>query len=123
MLLLALLTAAYECQAGGKKAQRPNIVLILCDDLGYADVGFNARHFGVETDVVTPNMDELARRGTIFSQAYVAHPFCGPSRMALLSGRMPHCYGARLSNDDLRRVHSSPASVLLPPPQLTPVID
>lgn len=74
---------------------RPNIVLILCDDLGYADVGFNARHFGVETDVVTPNIDALAEAGTIFSQAYVAHPFCGPSRMGLLSGRMPHCFGGQ----------------------------
>ena len=52
--------------AAEKAAARPNIILILCDDLGYADVGFNARHFGVETDVVTPNLDALAERGTIF---------------------------------------------------------
>ncbi|MCC9645175.1 sulfatase-like hydrolase/transferase [Rhodopirellula sp. JC740] len=74
---------------------RPNIVFILCDDLGYADVGFNANEFGVSTDAVTPELDELARRGMIFRQAYVSHPFCGPSRMALLSGRMPHCFGGQ----------------------------
>jgi len=74
---------------------RPNILLILLDDLGYADVGFNAELFGVETDVVTPNIDALAKQGTVFKQAYVAHPFCGPSRMALLTGRMPHCFGGQ----------------------------
>ncbi len=84
-------------------AERPNIVLILCDDLGYADVGFNAKHFGVETDVVTPNIDRLARRGTIFSQAYVPHPFCGPSRMGLLSGRMPHCFGGQKNLPDVAK--------------------
>lgn len=81
--------------AQSESAPRPNILLVLLDDLGYADVGFNAELFGMETDVVTPNIDSLASRGTIFRQAYVAHPFCGPSRMALLSGRMPHCYGGQ----------------------------
>ena len=76
-LLLPLVLHAAE-------QPRPNIVFIFCDDLGYADVGFNAELFGVETDVVTPNIDALAKSGTIFKQAYVAHPFCGPSRMALL---------------------------------------
>lgn len=77
------------------KETRPNIVLIFLDDLGYADVGFNAELFGVKTDVVTPNIDRLARSGAIFKQAYVTHPFCGPSRMGLLSGRMPHTFGGQ----------------------------
>ncbi|MBT9190124.1 sulfatase family protein [Zobellia russellii] len=67
---------------------RPNILVVLCDDLGYADVGFNG-----STDIVTPEMDKLARAGVIFSSAYVAHPFCGPSRSALLTGRYPHLTG------------------------------
>ncbi|MDF1823639.1 MAG: sulfatase-like hydrolase/transferase [Verrucomicrobiales bacterium] len=81
----------------------PNIVLIFLDDLGYADVGFNAELFGVETDVVTPNIDALATGGTIFKQAYVAHPFCGPSRMALLSGRMPHTFGGQKNLPDVAK--------------------
>ena len=81
-------------------APRPNIILIFCDDLGYADVGFNAKLYGVETDVVTPNLDSLAGAGTLFRQAYVAHPFCGPSRMALLSGRMPHTFGGQKNLPD-----------------------
>ena len=86
---------APKADAAPASPPRPNIVLIFCDDLGYADVGFNADLFGVKTDVVTPNIDSLAKAGTIFKQAYVAHPFCGPSRMALLSGRMPHTFGGQ----------------------------
>lgn len=71
------------------RADRPNIVLILCDDLGYADVGFNGA-----TDIQTPTLDQLARDGTVFSSAYVCHPFCGPSRMGLMTGRYPHTFGA-----------------------------
>lgn len=70
-------------------ADRPNIVVILCDDLGYSDVGFNG-----STDIKTPKLDELAKGGTIFTSAYVPHPFCGPSRMGMMTGRYPHEFGA-----------------------------
>ncbi|WP_145170799.1 sulfatase-like hydrolase/transferase [Rubripirellula lacrimiformis] len=72
-----------------QQSSRPNIVLILCDDLGYADVGFNG-----STDIQTPNLDRLASNGMKFTSAYVTHPFCGPSRMGLMSGRYPHKFGA-----------------------------
>ena len=71
------------------ESDRPNIVLILCDDLGYADVGFNG-----SPDITTPVLDALAKHGTIFTSAYVCHPFCGPSRMGMMSGRYPHEFGA-----------------------------
>ncbi|MGY8692870.1 MAG: sulfatase-like hydrolase/transferase, partial [Verrucomicrobiia bacterium] len=67
---------------------RPNIIVIMCDDLGYSDVGFNGA-----TDIRTPELDRLAKAGTIFSSAYVAHPFCGPSRMGFMAGRYPHEFG------------------------------
>ncbi|MFH5803344.1 sulfatase-like hydrolase/transferase [Alienimonas sp. DA493] len=82
-LPLALLSAAV-----GRADERPNVVLIFCDDLGYADVGFNGGE-----DVKTPNLDALAAGGTVCSSGYVAHPFCGPSRMALMAGRYPHLFG------------------------------
>ncbi|MGA9639641.1 sulfatase-like hydrolase/transferase [Flavobacterium sp.] len=69
---------------------RPNIIVILTDDMGYADVGFNGG-----TNVATPNIDALANIGTVFSSAYVAHPFCGPSRTAIMTGRYPHKIGAQ----------------------------
>lgn len=68
---------------------RPNIVMIMCDDLGYADLGFNGA-----TDIKTPSLDQLAKAGTICTSGYVAHPFCGPSRMGLFAGRYPHSFGA-----------------------------
>ena len=82
-LLLAGVAAANE---------RPNILLILTDDLGYADVGFNGGK-----DVRTPNLDQLAANGMTFSQAYVPHPFCGPSRAGLMTGRYPHKIGAQFN--------------------------
>ena len=71
LLIAALVVAANSGLVGDVDAQseKPNIILIFCDDLGNADVGFNADLFGVKTDVVTPNIDAMARRGTIFKQA------------------------------------------------------
>ncbi|WP_344789174.1 sulfatase-like hydrolase/transferase [Postechiella marina] len=71
---------------------RPNILIILCDDLGYSDVGFNG-----SKDIKTPTLDALAKAGTIFTSAYVAHPFCGPSRASLMTGRYAHKIGAQFN--------------------------
>jgi arylsulfatase A-like enzyme len=72
---------------------RPNILVIMADDLGYADVSFNVVAQGGTPEIVTPQLDNLASNGTVFTSAYVVHPFCGPSRMGLFSGRYPHEYG------------------------------
>ena len=87
--ILATVLSITSAQLGDACAESPNIIVILCDDLGYADVGFNGGK-----DITTPELDRLAKGGTIFTSAYVAHPFCGPSRMGLMSGRYPHEYGA-----------------------------
>ncbi|MGQ1910870.1 sulfatase family protein [Marinifilum sp. RC60d5] len=71
---------------------RPNILVVLCDDLGYSDVGFNGAK-----DITTPALDKLANDGTIFTSAYVTHPFCGPSRASLMTGRYPHQMGAQFN--------------------------
>ncbi|MGJ8695242.1 MAG: sulfatase-like hydrolase/transferase [Verrucomicrobiaceae bacterium] len=70
------------------EGSRPNILVIIADDLGYADLGFNGAK-----DIPTPHLDELAKGGTICQSGYVAHPFCGPSRVALMTGRYPHAEG------------------------------
>ncbi|SMP41429.1 Arylsulfatase A [Neorhodopirellula lusitana] len=87
ILLLITLTASA---AFADTPPRPNIVVIMCDDLGYSDVGFSGA-----PDIRTPNLDSLAKAGTICTSGYVAHPFCGPSRMGMMSGRYPHAFGGQ----------------------------
>jgi arylsulfatase A-like enzyme len=66
----------------------PNIVVIFCDDLGYADLGcFGAKGYQ------TPNLDKLARQGVRFTDFYVAQAVCSASRAALLTGCYPHRIG------------------------------
>ena len=69
---------------------RPNILIILADDLGYADTGFTGSNV-----VQTPNLDRLAANGVVLENGYVTHPYCGPSRSGLITGR----YQARFGNE------------------------
>ena len=62
----------------------PNIVVILTDDQGYADISFNRRH---PKEVSTPHMDALAREGVFFRQAYTSGNVCSPTRAGLMTGR------------------------------------
>ena len=64
--------------------QPPNIVLILSDDQGWNDVGFNGDEF-----YETPNLDRMAREGMIFTSAYSSGPNCAPTRASLISGMYP----------------------------------
>ena len=80
-MLLAVLVAAVSWERGGA-AERPNIILILADDLGYSDLGC----YGSE--IRTPNLDRLARGGLRFSQFY-NNAKCGPSRASVLTGLYP----------------------------------
>lgn len=68
--------------AGALAAERPNVVIFLADDLGWADVGF---HGG---PIDTPSIDRLAREGAELSRFY-ATPICSPTRAALMTGRDP----------------------------------
>ncbi|MFO0953041.1 MAG: sulfatase-like hydrolase/transferase [Isosphaeraceae bacterium] len=82
----ALLAACLSAVTlGSARAQdRPNIVLIVADDLGWADLGCYGSRFHR-----TPNLDKLAAEGRRFTQAYAAAPVCSPTRAALMTGRHP----------------------------------
>jgi arylsulfatase A len=77
---------AAAASAGPKRP--PNVILIFTDDQGSIDVNC----YGAK-DLHTPNLDDLARRGTRFTQFYVGAPVCSPSRAALLTGRCPQRAG------------------------------
>ena len=100
LLFILLITFNSLAQTQGT---RPNIIVILADDLGYADVGFNRdSNFPSDQGIIpTPNIDALANSGIILKNAHVVHPFCGPSRVALLTGIYPHRIGGQynLPND------------------------
>lgn len=80
------LVALASAQSDATTAPTPtNVLLILADDLGYMDVGFN----NPDTFYETPNLDRLAASGVRFTDAYAACPVCSPTRASLLTGQSP----------------------------------
>jgi len=82
-LILSCLLAS-SLAASVFASNRPNIVVILTDDQGYADFSFNPHH---PKEVHTPHMDALAREGVFFSQAYISGNVCSPTRAGLMLGQ------------------------------------
>jgi arylsulfatase A-like enzyme len=106
--LVALCVVAVVATSSLAQDRRPtNVVLILADDLGWGDVGFNGRK-----EWATPNLDRLAARGTVFRRWYTAGVTCAPSRAALMTGRYPiHC-GVSANNQDLPAAEVTVAEAL-----------
>lgn len=85
LLLLAAVPGGTEAGAG-KKPQRPNIVYIMADDLGWKDVGYHG------SEIRTPALDALAKKGVRLERFHV-QPVCSPTRAAFMTGRYPCRYG------------------------------
>lgn len=68
--------------------EKPNMIVIMCDDLGYADVGFNGCK-----DIPTPQIDSIAENGVRCTSGYVAYSVCGPSRAGFITARYPQRFG------------------------------
>ena len=68
--------------------KKPNIIIILVDDMGWGDVGFHG------SEIKTPNIDELAEEGTVLNHFYTS-PICSPTRAGLMTGRYPDRFGLR----------------------------
>src|SRR5580765_4929990 len=66
---------------GQKKSRKPNIIFILADDLGYADLGCYGQQ-----KILTPNLDQLAKKGIRFTQFYSGTAVCAPARCSFLTG-------------------------------------
>jgi len=99
--------AHRQLWARDQKDQKPNVILILIDDMGWRDTGFAGNRF-----IQTPNIDKLAGRGTIFSQAYAAAPNCAPTRACLLTGQYPPRHGVYTVVDE-RHAPGSPHHKIL----------
>ena len=79
-LTLPLLAAKSSGQSGSGEAKKPNVIILVADDLGSSDVAYR----GGEID--TPNIDKLAKEGLRLERYYV-FPVCSPTRSALMTGR------------------------------------
>ena len=90
LILLAILAspATFSGQDRASAAERPNFLVILCDDLGYGDLGC----YGHKS-IKTPHLDKLATQGMRFTDCYAAAPVCSASRAGLMTGRTPSRVG------------------------------
>jgi len=83
IILLSIFSALFASQSYAKKQNsEPNIIVIVADDQGYADIGIT----GLANDVKTPSIDQIAKQGTRFTNAYVTAPICNVSRLGLITG-------------------------------------
>jgi len=86
-------------------AQKPNIIFIMADDLGWYDVGFNGNY-----EIKTPNLDQMASKGIILDRFYSASAVCSPTRGSALTGRNPFRLGIPHANSG----HLKPEEITLP---------
>ncbi len=89
IVVLAVTGGPVPAQDAETTARRPNIILIVADDLGYADVGFHKQ----ADDIRTPNIDRLAAGGIRATNGYVSCPVCSPTRAGLMTGRYQQRFG------------------------------
>ena len=86
--LLAAVFGGFASVQGAPETRLPNLIVIMTDDQGYADVGFNGCK-----DIPTPNIDSIASNGVKFTDGYVSYAVCSPSRAGFLTGRYQQRFG------------------------------
>jgi len=89
---LAFFLLVSPCQGAQDK---PNIILVMADDLGWGDVAYNGNPVAL-----TPNLDDMARQGIRFDRFYAAAPVCSPTRASCLTGRHPYRYNLPWAGED-----------------------
>lgn len=88
IIALALVCLSVVGSEEETKKLKPNLIVIMADDLGYADVGFNGCK-----DIPTPNIDRIANEGVKFTNGYTTYSVCSPSRAGFLTGRYQQRFG------------------------------
>lgn len=89
-ILKCVLGVTAACVVSASASEKPNVVLILVDDLGYADMSFLPF---ASKDVQTPGIDRIAKEGVYFGNAYATSAICSPSRVGLATGRYQQRWG------------------------------
>ena len=87
MIFIILIGCGHSQEKISKK-DHPNVIVIMTDDLGYVDVGFNG-----SIDIPTPNIDRIAKQGVKFTNGYTPYPVCSPSRAGFITGRYQQRFG------------------------------
>src|SRR5687768_9344550 len=109
VLLLLVVSAQASAEAADAGGATPNVILIVADDMGYADMGTQgARGFK------TPHLDRMAAEGTRFTQHYVAQAVCTASRAALMTGAYPNRLGMQGAYNHTSRDGMHEAEWLMP---------
>ncbi len=80
--IISILNVVFLSASSSQTQTPPNIIIIMCDDLGYADVGYQNN-----TEIITPHIDKLALNGVILKKFFAAGPVCSPTRASVLTGR------------------------------------
>ncbi|WP_103070621.1 sulfatase-like hydrolase/transferase [Aquimarina sediminis] len=101
LINICVLLISLQCVA--QINSKPNVIIIYTDDQGSVDLGC----YGA-SDIYSPNIDQLAKEGTRFTQAYVAAPVCAPSRAALLTGKYPQNAGVHNNTSHIPGSHGMP---------------
>jgi arylsulfatase A-like enzyme len=107
----AILALAF-ISMNATSAEGPNVIVIVADDLGFADVGFNG-----STEIPTPNIDSIAKNGVRCASGYVSHPYCSPTRAGLFAGRYQQKFGHECNPTFLPldpTIGIPPSEILLP---------
>lgn len=96
-ILILIIIVLSSCNSNQNKDAdkifRPNIILLMADDMGWGDAGYNGHE-----RIKTPNLDKMAQSGAQFNRFYAAAPVCSPTRGSVLTGRNPYRYGITSAN-------------------------
>jgi arylsulfatase A-like enzyme len=87
-LCLTFIALCFWSAAAAVAATKPNVIIFLCDDVGYGEFGFQG-----SKDIPTPHIDSIAKNGVRFTNGYVSGPYCSPTRAALMTGRYQTRFG------------------------------
>ena len=108
LIIISVLGLSLFACVSNNSEDLPNIILIMADDLGWGDTGFNGNEI-----IITPSLDELAENGVVFRRFYSAAPVCSPTRASCLTGRHPYRMGIYNANSGFLKMEELTLAELL----------